>query len=151
MSLGEMFIKNKGEALNINGSQVVMSKRFEVKLGQDIKIEFISCRNEYRQGIELSLDKRKGYIEINSQRIKSPVFWQDSAPSSFIIKCFPHNQVGQLNLWNIWDFDGGVEAWVGNAGIIVEQEDDNNFLFRCSNGIGDIDFNDLVFRLTVIY
>ncbi|WP_339061235.1 hypothetical protein [Tepidibacillus marianensis] len=94
MSLAEMFIKNKGEAININGSLVVMSQRLEVKTGQDVKIEFIRSKNDYRQGIEFSLDKRKGYIEVNNQKLNSPVFWKDTAPSTFIFKCFPKKKQG---------------------------------------------------------
>ncbi|WP_141769950.1 hypothetical protein [Bacillus massilinigeriensis] len=151
MSLSEMFMKNKGEAININGSLVVMSQRLEVKTGQDIKIEFIRSKNDYRQGIEFSLDKRKGYIEVNKQKINSPVFWKNTAPSTFIFKCFPKKEIGQINLWNIWQYtDDRVDAWIGNAGIIVEQEGEGIFLFRCSSGIGDIDFEDLVFRLILI-
>ncbi len=146
-----MFMKNKGEAININGSLVVMSQRLEVKTGQDIKIEFIRSKNDYRQGIEFSLDKRKGYIEVNKQKINSPVFWKNTAPSTFIFKCFPKKEIGQINLWNIWQYtDDRVDAWIGNAGIIVEQEGEGIFLFRCSSGIGDIDFEDLVFRLILI-
>ncbi|PLR79589.1 hypothetical protein CVD25_22450 [Bacillus canaveralius] len=151
MSLAEMFIKNKGEAININGSLVVMSHRLEVNTGQDVKIEFIRTKNDFRQGIEFSLDKRKGYIEVNNQKLNSPVFWVDTAPSTFIFKCFPKKETGQLNLWNIWQYnDDRVDAWIGNAGIIAEQEDEGIFIFRCSNGIGDIDFDDLVFRLILL-
>ena len=146
-----MFIKNKGEAININGGLVVMSQKLEVKTDQYVKIEFIRSKNDYRQGIELSLDKRKGCIEVNNQKLNSPVFWKDTAPSTIIFKCFPKKETGQLNLWNIWQYiDDRVDAWIGNAGIIVEQEDEGIFLFRCSSGIGDIDFDDLVFRLILV-
>lgn len=130
---------------------VVMSQRLEVKTGQDVKVEFIRRKNEYWQGIELSLYKRKGYIEVNKQKLNSPVFWKDTTPSTFIFKCFPKKETGQLNLWNIWQYiDGRVDAWIGNAGIIVEQEDEGICFFRCSSGIGDIDFDDLVFRLILM-
>lgn len=148
-----MFIQNKGEPLNINGNLVVMSHRIDVTRGQEVKIEFISSKNDHRQGIEISLDKRKGYIEVNDQKLNSPVFWRDTAPSSFVFKCFPKKNVGQLNIWNIWQYtdqDERVDAWIGNAGIIVHQEDQGASLFRCSNGTGDIDFDDLVFRVTVL-
>ncbi len=148
MGLADMFIKNNGETININGSPVVMSQRVEVKIGQNVKIEFISSINDFRQGIELSLDKRNGYIEVNKQKLNSPVFWKDTAPSTFIFKCFPKKEMGKINLWNIWQYtDNRFDAWIGNAGIIVEQEEEDIFLFRCSNGIGDINFDDLVFRL----
>lgn len=94
MSLADMFIKNKGEPIKINGSLVVMSQRLEVKIGQDVKVEFIRSKNDFRQGIELSLDKRKGYIEVNNKKINSPVFWKDTAPSTFIFKCFPKKETG---------------------------------------------------------
>lgn len=68
-----MFINNKGEAININGSLVVMSQRLDVKTGQEVKVEFISSKNDYRQGIELSLDKKKGCIEVNNHKLNAPV------------------------------------------------------------------------------
>lgn len=60
-------------------------------------------------------------------------------------------ETGQINLWNIWKYiDGRVDVWIGNAGLIVEQEDEGIFLFRYSSGIGDIDFDDLVYRLILM-
>ena len=95
--------------------------------------------------------KEKGILKVNKQKLNSPVFWKDTTPSTFIFKCFPKKETGQLNLWNIWQYiDGRVDAWIGNAGIIVEQEDEGICFFRCSSGIGDIDFDDLVFRLILM-
>jgi hypothetical protein len=114
-------------------------------------VEFIGSENDYRQGIEIYLDKSKGYIEVKDQKLNLPDFWKDTAPSTFLFKCFPERETGQLNLWNIWVYtDNRVDAWVGNAGLIIEQKGEGVFLFRCSNGTGDIDFEDLVFRLILL-
>jgi hypothetical protein len=153
LSLAEMFIQTNGEPVVINGVQVVMSYRVEVKKGQEVKIDFISSKSSFRQGIEISLDKRKGFVEVNSQNLFTPVFWKDTAPSSFVIKCFPKKNEGQLNIWNIWQQhfnpEGRIDAWLGNSGINIEQLGTSSYQFRCSNGIGEIDFEDLVFQVTL--
>lgn len=152
MNLAEMFINNKGQPVTLNGNQIVMSHRVDVVKNQEATIEIISCNNEYRQGIELSIDKRKGFIEVNNQKLTAPVFWLDTAPKIFTFKCYPVKNMGKMNIWNIWQFskqEDRVDAWIGNSGIQVKQEDEKTLVFHCSNGVGDIDFNDLVFKLTL--
>lgn len=151
-SLSAMFIEHKGKPLNIDGNQVVMSHKVEVVKNQEVRIELISWKSEYRQGIEVSLDTRKGMVEVNGEKLSDPIFWTDSAPRCFAFKCHPRKAIGHLNILNIWqhrDSEGRIDAWVGNAGIIIHQEEEGSFLFSCSNGIGEVHFDDIVFRIRV--
>jgi hypothetical protein len=129
--------------------------KMPIKKEQVVVIEFLSFMETFHQGIGLSIDKRQGDIqvfEVDNEKIKHPVFWTDTAPRIVKIKCFPKKQDGYLHIWNIWRHsdDGGADAWIGNAGLYEELQEDGSLLFHCSNGVGDVDFNDLIFKVTLL-
>lgn len=148
-TLAELFIQNKGEPLNINGRKIVMSHQIDITQGQVLTIEFIKSATKYRQGIEISVDKRKGQVEINEEKYTAPVLWVDTAPNKVEVKCLPKKSNGQINIWNIWNYEGdGVDAWIGNAGMHVEQVNDRLCILHCSLGIGEFDLNDLIVKVS---
>ncbi|BBI32302.1 hypothetical protein [Cohnella abietis] len=150
-TLSELFIEKKGESLDINGKKIVMSHRIEVSKEQVLTIEFMDSEATCRQGIELSVDKRKGQVEINGELLTAPVLWGDTAPKTVAVKCFPKKATGQINIWNVWYYTGQdrIDAWIGNAGMHVEQINDKTHILHCSNGIGDFDLNDLSVKVTL--
>lgn len=87
------------------------------------------------------------------QDVASPVFniWTDTAPKRTEIKVVwkkTRTTPKSLRVWNIWrrvtEKWEITEAWSGNSGMRVEDHDDGSWTFRCSDGVGDPDFNNLV-------
>ncbi|WP_159888737.1 hypothetical protein [Paenibacillus puerhi] len=128
-----------------------MTLTIEVSKGQVLSVEFMNGETEYRQGIEFLVDKRKGQVEINGELLTAPVLWVDTAPKTVVVKCLPKKANGQINVWNVWNYTGEdrIDAWIGNAGMHVEQINDKTFILHCSNGIGDFDLNDLSVKVTL--
>lgn len=59
-----------------------------------------------------------------------------------------------LQIWNGWLVHGAQHAWVGNAGIVVEDLEpptgaNTRFRLWCSDGLGDPTFDDLVVLVTI--
>lgn len=59
-----------------------------------------------------------------------------------------------LRFWNSWVIDGVEHAWTGNAGVIIEELDapigcDLRQRLWCSDGLGEMDFGDLVAVITI--
>lgn len=57
-----------------------------------------------------------------------------------------------MNVWNVWKSDlnkENIDAWVGNAGLYIEKINDESIIFHCSNGIGNIKFEDFVFQMKI--
>jgi hypothetical protein len=150
-TLAELFIQKKGEPIEVNGKKIVMSHRIEVSKGQMLKIEFLNSENKYRQGIEFSVDKRKGQVEINGEVLTAPVLWVDTAPKTVAVKCLPKKSSGQINIWNVWNYTGEdrIDAWIGNAGMFVEEICENEIVLHCSNGIGELNLNELIVKVTL--
>jgi hypothetical protein len=51
-------------------------------------------------------------------------------------------------VWNCWEVNGVMHAWLGNAGMRVERTPNGAIQLRCSDGDGVPDFEDLVVRIT---
>lgn len=142
----------KGGPIDFQDKAVVMSYKMPINKGQEVFVEILNYNTTVDQGFELSVDQRKGFIEVNGQKLKSPIFWTKTAPTTFSFKCYPKKAVGSINIWNVWrniEHKDNVDAWIGHAGLYVEHGDDDSIIFHCSNGIQQVDFNDLVFRINV--
>ncbi|GLC31553.1 hypothetical protein [Clostridium omnivorum] len=149
-SLVGMLAEAKGGPIDYHGKRVMMSYKIPVTTGQDVLVEILRYDNIFEQGIAISIDKRKGIVEVNSQKTNAPIFWTRTAPRTFSFKCFPSKTTGVLNIWNVWEnteYKDNIDAWIGNAGLYVDQEEDGAIVFHCSNGMQQVDFENLVFRI----
>jgi len=152
LTIAEMLANAKGGPIDYNGKSIVMSYKIPITMSQEVELEFIRVNDKYQQGVEISIDIMEGFIEVNGQKLNSPVFWTATAPKLFTFKCNPLKKKGLLNIWNVWrsvEHNDIVDAWTGNSGIYIEHKNDNEYLFYCSCGRGDVNFNDLVFRLRI--
>ena len=148
--LAERLAQVEGKPIIYQGKNVILSHEIAIAKDQEIEIEILQNNTKYKQGFAISVDKRKGFIEVNGQKLNAPVFWANTAPKKFSFKCFPQKQEGIMNGWNIWNnpqYPESVDAWIGNAGIYVEQPNNENFILNCSSGIGEVDFNDLTINI----
>ncbi|WP_148134548.1 hypothetical protein [Candidatus Formimonas warabiya] len=151
-TLAQILSDKKGGPIDYNGKNVVMAKKIPVKSGQEVEIEILRFNGDSKQGFEVSIDQRKGYIEVNGQKLNSPIFWTDTAPRTFSFKCFPKKTEGIMGIWNVWkniEYKENTDAWIGNAGLYVERIDDEKTILHCSNGIGDVNFDDLVLQIKI--
>jgi hypothetical protein len=54
-----------------------------------------------------------------------------------------------LRVWNAWrDSTGTMQAWIGEAGMLVEEPARGEFVLRCSDGFDAPTFGDLVVRIS---
>ncbi|RIV26397.1 hypothetical protein D2Q93_04295 [Alicyclobacillaceae bacterium I2511] len=157
LSLAEMLGEAQGGPISFGAKSVHMSYTFNVNPGQEFEIEFLRYKNShppYRQGIEISVDRRQGYLALddhdNETKYTRPIFFTDTAPNKIRFRCFPKGDSGIMRIWNVWIYSkevNRVDAWIGNAGLYVEQLNDALYEFHCSHGPGEVDFEDLVFRV----
>ena|ERR1700737_290190 len=143
-TLAELFRRSRGAPIEIQGRTV--HALFEHRLGgpEVVRVELRSNRPR-PEGVCFKIVK--GNLVINEQRLREAVLWTDTAPGSVRILCQPKGTGAVLKVWNTWKDDQGTQhAWIGNAGMLVENTPDGVIL-RCSDGIGDIDFDDLIVSL----
>jgi hypothetical protein len=150
-TLSDLFMETKGGPVLINNIPTLMAVKYPIRNGQRLNVSFLYYDNHPRQGIELSVDNNKGNIEVNGQIINRPVFWTDTAPKEFEIKCIPKGQSGFVHIWNIWQFSATktIHAWTGNAGIQVDENTPGAIVLNCSNGLCDVNFSNIVIRINI--
>ncbi len=93
----------------------------------------------------------RGAMEVASQRLDDVVLWFESSPPEVTATVTPARDSVELRIWNCWrDPRGTTHAWIGNAGMLVEDDEgERALLFRCSDGFGDATFDDLVVSLDI--
>jgi len=85
---------------------------------------------------------------VNGQSLREILLWEDTAPSVVEIQMqWEMSAKRSLRVWNCWERNGVINAWVGNAGMRVEAGPDGITILRCSDGEGEPNFGDLVARL----
>lgn len=120
---------------------VVKWEVLKISDAQNIRVTFISCNSEFKQGIWIATDKG---IEINGSVYPQINIWQNTAPKEIILKC--HTDVGLLSFYNIWDDGDGRESQAHTSGMIVE-ENENVKVYRCNDYGFETDFDKLVFSI----
>ena len=147
-TLNERLAESKGEPFEYEGLTVHGIYRCEVHPDDTLQVRFVRWNAMIRQGLQLKINR--GRLLVNGQSSKSGVLWMDTAPEVVEIVCQPPKAGATLSLWNTWERDGIVHAWLGNAGMLVEQRDDAVVL-KCSDGVGNPDFQDLVVELRLVH
>jgi len=147
-TLNERLAESKGAPFEYEGVTVHGIYRREVHPGDVLQVRFVRRKPTIREGLQLKIER--GKLLVNGESLKSGVLWMDTAPEVVEIVCQPPRSGATLSLWNAWERDGIMHAWLGNAGMLVEQRDDTVVL-KCSDGVGDPDFQDLVVQLRLVH
>lgn len=96
----------------------------------------------------LRLKVVKGELEVNGQRHSEMILWADSSPESVFFTVVS-KKACELKAWNVWRVSEMVQAWVGNAGILITEEGCITIL-ECSGGTEEVDFSTLVYKIESI-
>jgi hypothetical protein len=145
--LSERFMDTDAKSIDVDGRAVVQMYEREVPDGTTVDVEFMRTAGDRVQGLNLSLTD--GVLEVNQERIRDVVLYTDTAPRRVPLICRTGGPV-TLQVWNSWRAESGEDrddAWIGEAGIAVDDQGSEDVLLRCSDGIGPLDFDDLVVRL----
>lgn len=145
MNFSEWYIKSRGAPLQRENDVIVPMYRRRVDPGTKFTMTWIRAISTKFQAIVLSL--HRGSLTMNGEAVKKPILWRDTAPDSVSVVCNTKGEA-ELHVWNPWrDESGTTHAWIGNAGIIIEEFERGQVVrARCNSG-PEITFEDLVFEL----
>jgi hypothetical protein len=146
MTLGEKFIESQGKPVEVGGKLVHMSfKWFPPAELNVFEISIFNASSIHRHALNLSAKECR--LEINDHSMAKAVVWLDAAPPRFSVRLLRKKsrvRPVSVNIWNAWQDKSGIQqAWIGNSGIIIE-DDDDLIRLRCSDGGGEINFDSLV-------
>lgn len=146
MSLSKRLQDSKGAPVILDdGRAAVAIWQRQIAKMERVRIRRVSAVESPTQALRLMVDG--GTLFVNGQQLTDVVLWADTSPSIVEMEVQPKKRRATLKVWNAWRDDGVMQAWLGNAGMLVE-DTAQGVLLRCSDGIGDADFSDLLVDLS---
>ena len=150
VQLADRFKESRGAPVDWGGRTVHMILETSVPSGKALCIEFLDPSPARVQGLRLKA--RGGALEVDGQLLDDVVLWSDSAPSR--VEAIGHPRGGDavlVRVWNAWrDSAGTMQAWIGNAGMLIDGEPGGAMRLRCSDGFDDPTFDDLTAELRIV-
>jgi hypothetical protein len=147
-TLKELFTKEKGGPITVDGRQLFSTYVVQVKDGEILKLDFLRSAARPVQGI--SLTAKRCQLEVSGSAGGGIELWTNSAPKHVELKVVRAKSGATVDIVNQWiDEKYGTSRQVNNAAIEIEKQADDTLLLRCSDGVGETDFDDLVFQLVV--
>jgi hypothetical protein len=150
-SLSELIADARGAPIEWDGRVVYGSYVLkDVEGKSDLSVQFVEYVRTPRQALRLK--PIQGTLGVAGERLKDVVLWSDTAPRIVQVTPFPPRSRSSIDIriWNAW-WDGGLggfmNAWKGNAGLQVDEVDTDAIWLRCSDGVGEPSFADLVVRI----
>ncbi len=143
-TLAEMFQASEGRSVEVGG--VVYSSIYKAWLASGVHqftMKLEGSNSNVVQGVRISV--RKGSAVINGITSCHFVIWGDSSPPSVPMRIHSEGG-GLLSVWNVWRTRIGEQAWVGDAGMVIEERS-GVVTFNCSDGSEGIDLENLRFCL----
>lgn len=147
--LAELFQASRGEPVEWAGHDVhMMYELVGAAADQELLIGFGQPSPAHAQALRIRA--RGGLLEVNGQALDDVVLWSDSTPETVAVGFRPAkaDKPMTVRIWNAWrDPAGTMQAWIGNSGMLIDEQVDGSTLLRCSDGFDDPTFDDLVATL----
>lgn len=110
---------------------------------QHVILSFASSNSNFRQGLRIKI--RGGELTIDGVTASEFVLWRDTAPPAVDVEVsWKAKGARSLRIWNCWEHNGVMHAWIGNAAMRVDDVGAGTVRLRCSDGEGNPDFDNLV-------
>lgn len=149
--LSDQFAEQRSNIIQLDGSPTYGLFEFD-EIPLHMELTFIAAKTSPVQGIRLRMTG--GNLEVNGEQSSEVVLWEDTAPKvvNVDVRADDRARNTTLKLWNVWR--GGMDvtqAWLGNAAIQVDGDPSSgSFRFRCSDGQGEPNFDDLVVQVHIL-
>ncbi|EMN1927886.1 hypothetical protein RVV18_002285 [Burkholderia ambifaria] len=148
VSLAQRFQEARAPEIEVDGREIYSLYEIDMSTGETVlSLNFVSNKKSTIQGIKIKASNCS--VEVNNEILTDFLIWADHSPKHIPLNVtLKKGRKATLKVWNIWKHDDVSHAWIGNAGMLVERAD-RHIEFHCSDGIGDPDFEDLVFTIEV--
>lgn len=144
-TLSLLFQRGNGAPIELDGRLVRQLFQVEIEDEKKLVIKRKAFKKSPVQGLRLKVTK--GEIEVNGERHPDIILWADTSPDCVEAMIYPGPGC-QLKFWNVWRMDGIVQAWVGNSGVAIS-ENEGRMVVECSDGTGEADFSSLVVEIEI--
>lgn len=147
--LAQRFQAAKGAPIEVDGQTAQMMYEL-APLSEPAELRVaLETSSSRPQGLRLKA--RNGEIVVKDQALEDVVLWTDTAPPETVAELRPNGKKPlAIRVWNVWrDEAGTMQAWIGDAGLVVEDEGSGAVTLHCSDGYDEPSFDDLRVKLTL--
>jgi hypothetical protein len=148
--LADRFASAGGAAIEVDGQLAHMLYELDPMATPTRLSINLTSTSPTAQGLRLKA--RGGTIAVDGRNLDDIVLWTDTAPALSTVVLVPSDRSAPLTLrvWNVWrDPAATMQAWIGDAGIVVDGESPERVVLRCSDGFDAPTFDDLVVELAL--
>ncbi|MDB1113954.1 MULTISPECIES: hypothetical protein [Pseudomonas] len=146
-TLSSIFQRTRGAPIEIAERLVYPIFQKKIKAGRsNFLARRLSSSTQPISGLRLKVVR--GELEVNNQHHSEIILWTDTSPQSVLFSVVS-KAACELKIWNVWRVNDVVQAWVGNAGIVITEEERVTKL-ECSGGTEAVNFSTLVFQIECI-
>lgn len=144
-SLAAAFRDGNGRKTKWQSETVHSLFQLNVKDGDTIEVTRLSASNTRAQALKMAVDK--GSVRANGVVVSPIAIWTHTSPERVTLQVVGR-RARSIDIWNSWSFDGVDSSWLGSAGMVIESTD-NKHTLRCSDGLGEPTFDDLIVEIVV--
>lgn len=143
-TLSAIFQRTGGAAIEINERRILPIFQMKLPSGRySLLVRRLQHTSVSEAGLRIKI--LKGEVELNGQNHSEIILWAGSSPE--LVELCVRSKTGcTMKIWNVWRSDNLVQAWVGDAGMIVS-EIGNSIKLECSGGDVGINFLGLVVQI----
>ena len=143
--LADLFWESDGKPV-MYGDRLVNAAVFRhVTMPGRFVVRFIKAVKTPPQALSIDIDRGKLLIE--GVEASNMIIRLDTSPKIVDVRYFPSRRGDRIGIYNSWiNKKGGIDSWIVNAGMVVE-ESGNKMVLRCSDGLGEPTFDDLVVEI----
>lgn len=142
-SLARLFTKGDNRKATWQSTTIYSYLRFSINPGDTLRLTRQRSSPTRAQALKLELDK--GELRANGVLMHTAAIWSHSAPSEVTLEVVGR-RAKSIDIWNAWSLGGVESAWLGNSAMTVTTEGTSHII-SCSDGVGSVDFDDLVVQL----
>lgn len=140
----DRFVANRGQPIDHEGRQVHLSVQLPVTVGDELRIRLVRAAADPIQGLKVRAEHAE-MAAVNDVG-KLFVIWDDTARGETVVRIQKAKPGASVILRNVWKHgaDGAMIQGLRFAGMTQEIDDAGALVFRCSDGRGEPDFDDLI-------
>ncbi|HEV2818700.1 MAG TPA: hypothetical protein VGW40_15930 [Allosphingosinicella sp.] len=149
--LQDLFVKHRGQPLYVNGQQIIQMDRIEIPSRALIKLKFLGDKIFEGNAAVIAVDKPDKIFLCDGSTATAVAIWDEPGLPREVTHLVDSKKCNLkvYNKYYITFSDGFVveESFTGNAGMHVVKISENVRRYECSNAVGPVCLNDLVFEL----
>jgi len=142
-ALSRHFARGDHRKATWNSHTIYSYLRFSINPGDTLRLTRRRSSPTRAQALKLQLDK--GELRANGVLMETAAIWTHSAPSEVTLEVVGR-RAKSIDIWNAWSLSGVESSWLGNSAMRVTSEGATHII-SCSDGVGDVNFDDLVIQL----